>query len=273
MSATNQIISAPIDGVSVNLRINGPDDGRTLLWLHGEWGLLPAEQEILAGLEDGPVRCIAPDQPGWGMSTGDGSLPSLEDVALLYWWLLEEIGVDGPVVIAGTGIGGALAAEMAVMSPGLVERLVLLNPAGIWDDAIGGADIFSFTQRDLMPALFADPKGAAATSLFPKPTDPHEAAQQGIARAKALGPAGRYLFPMFHTGIERRLYRLSGTRDVPTTILWGAQNAVLPVGLAGRWQSAIGHAHVEIVGDAGYMLTLEAPDLVAEALAPSTLAN
>ena len=46
-------------------------------------------------------------------------------------WLGEEISGRGPVALAGHSMGAALALLAAVDRPDLVERLILLSPAGL----------------------------------------------------------------------------------------------------------------------------------------------
>jgi pimeloyl-ACP methyl ester carboxylesterase len=46
-------------------------------------------------------------------------------------WLVEEIADRGPVGLAGHSMGAAIALLAAIDSPGLVERLILLSPAGL----------------------------------------------------------------------------------------------------------------------------------------------
>lgn len=255
-------VDGPIEDVSFSIRVEGPDEGKTLLWLHGEWGPLDAELRVLYELSASGIRVIVPTQPGWMGSGGDSRLPSLTDVATAYLWLLDELGVS-TVTVAGAGSGAALAAEIATLIPSAVDGLLLVNPAGIWDDSLPGEDLFALMPRDLPSALFVDTGSQAAMELFPKPADAYEAGVQNIRRAQALGAAGRYMFPLFDTGIRRRLYRLA---TVPTRVLWGADNKILAPGLLDVWLSEIPHATGAAIPSAGHMLAIERPDVLLEEL-------
>src|SRR6478735_7473156 len=53
------------------------------------------------------------------------------DLSAYRIWLTEKIAGRGPVVLAGHSMGAALALLAAVDRPDLVERLILLSPAGL----------------------------------------------------------------------------------------------------------------------------------------------
>jgi pimeloyl-ACP methyl ester carboxylesterase len=84
--------------------------------------------------------------PGWGAPRAlyaaglPGGWEALEtppfrgsggDLAAYRRWLGDEVArLDGPVTLAGHSMGAALSVLAAVDAPGVVERLVLISPAG-----------------------------------------------------------------------------------------------------------------------------------------------
>ncbi|MGB3454860.1 MAG: alpha/beta fold hydrolase, partial [Litorimonas sp.] len=54
--------------------------------------------------------------------------------------------------------------------------------------------------------------------------------------------------------------------DVPTVVLWGAQDAVLPVDHADRFAEALPDARVERLDGVGHLPQLEAPERVVAAV-------
>ncbi|KAI9000382.1 alpha/beta hydrolase fold protein [Hyaloraphidium curvatum] len=74
-------------------------------------------------------RVLAPDWPGYGLS-GDSSkpptVPFYADVARVF---LDALGIS-KAHIAGLSLGGGAAAQLAISSPSLVEKLVLVAPYG-----------------------------------------------------------------------------------------------------------------------------------------------
>lgn len=249
-----------MDGPQAGARIVvdelGAADGPVVVWLHSEWGLYddpPLDGSVLT-----EARVLVVHQPGWGRSTGEEHLGTLQDVATAYWWLLDRLGVVEPVVIAGHGIGATVAAEMAVQQPGRVTSMILAAPFGLWDDQIGGADLFALLPKDIAPHLYADPTGPLAEEQFPTTRTAHERGLAGIRRAQTLGPASRYLYPLPDTGLASRLYRLV---DSDVVLLWGARDGVTPVGLAALWQQHVPDAELIFVENAAHMVAYETDDL------------
>jgi pimeloyl-ACP methyl ester carboxylesterase len=72
-------------------------------------------------------RVIAPDYPGYGGSDPLPDLPSIADYARAMQELIENYPLDAPVDILGFHTGCLVAAEMALMRPEQVRRLVLCD--------------------------------------------------------------------------------------------------------------------------------------------------
>ena len=62
---------------------------------------------------------------------------------------------------------------------------------------------------------------------------------------------------------NRRLEPLLGDLDVPTLIVWGENDKVVPFECAKRFEAAIPNARIEVVADAGHVVELEEPDQLA----------
>lgn len=253
-------LETPIGGRLV-VEEYGESSATPVIWLHSEFGSFgaPPLGEVLS-----VSRVIAPHLPGWGVSTEVRTFRRIDELALLIWWMADELNVDRGA-LAGHGLGGALAAEMAIQQPARVELLALASPFGIVDAADPGADIFGLTPGDLMPHLYADPAGDVAAGHYPKPADAYESGLAAIRRVQVLGSASRYVFPLPDTDVESRAYRLA---RVPTSIVFGGRDGVVPAAIAPRWQRAIPHASISIVKEGAHMHPYELP-MFADALASS----
>lgn len=128
--------------------------GEPLLFLHAILGLKGWEP-VLDALSDS-FDVIAPHAPGWGPSEDWDSLDGPLDIALFYNDFLQALGVDQANVM-GISIGAWMAAELAAVFPHRVQKLMLLNPLGIWFEAIPGED--PFAQHPMKPTevLFSHP--------------------------------------------------------------------------------------------------------------------
>ena len=59
---------------------------------------------------------------------------------------------------------------------------------------------------------------------------------------------------------NRRLEPLLGDMAVPTLLVWGQHDKVVPFECAERYQAAIPNARTEVVAEAGHVVELEQPD-------------
>ncbi|HZG34966.1 MAG TPA: alpha/beta hydrolase [Gaiellaceae bacterium] len=84
----------------------------------------------------GSHHVVALDQRGHGRSTWEPPW-HLEQYVADAVAAVRGHGVDGPAVWLGHSFGGRVAYEVAAAQPGLVERLVLLDPAIRLDPAVG----------------------------------------------------------------------------------------------------------------------------------------
>lgn len=118
-----------VDGAVVRVMEAGTGD--PLLFLHG-WGLDPrCYAEGVLRLTAAGVRVIAPCLPGFGGSDG----PALRHVDLPTYAerigrLLDVLGVEVPVFVAGHSFGGGVALQLATDRPDRVRSLTLVNSVG-----------------------------------------------------------------------------------------------------------------------------------------------
>ena len=109
----------------------GDPDADPLLFLHG-WGLSPrCYADGICRLTAAGVRVIAPSLPGFGGSDG----PPLTGVDLPAYAhrvgrLLDVLGVERPVFVAGHSFGGGVALQLATDRPERVRSLTLVNSVG-----------------------------------------------------------------------------------------------------------------------------------------------
>jgi pimeloyl-ACP methyl ester carboxylesterase len=112
----------------------------TIVFVHGLGSYLPAWKKNLDGLR-GQYRCIALDLPGYGKSSKgdyDGSMGFYAGVVREF---VRKLNLK-KVVLAGHSMGGQIAVLAALQEPALVEKLVLISPAGL--------ETFTEAQRELL---------------------------------------------------------------------------------------------------------------------------
>jgi pimeloyl-ACP methyl ester carboxylesterase len=231
-------------------------DGPPLVYLHGAgdldgWG--PALSLLAADF-----TVYRPDHPGFNRSDDDPSVDSVLDLAFSYLDLLDALSLDR-VRLVGHSLGGWTAAQLAVLVPERVTRLVLADPAGL---RAPGAVPDMFTLNPVQSAELANHQAdarAAAVAAAGQIADDPELFQRYLRNRMAT--AHLAWNPYLHDPkLAGRLHHVTA----PVLIIWGAHDRLLPVDCAREWQSALPGARLEIVDDAGHRPQAEQPAVFAK---------
>lgn len=223
-------------------------------------------QEPLAGAGTTGGRSVhAVDLPGHGESsktlTETATLDELAEVVLA---VLDRVAPEGTRAhLVGHSLGGAVVAAAAARAPGRVTSLTLIAPAGFGgrpdvEYLRGFADAGS--RRELKPLLgklFAD-----ASQVTRQLVDDVLKYKRLDGVTTSLEAAlGILLDPHGGQAIDTAA-TVRELRDVPVAVVWGAQDAVLPVPAADVVELAV----LDLVPQAGHMVHLEAPAVVLDVL-------
>jgi pimeloyl-ACP methyl ester carboxylesterase len=226
--------------------------GAPVVWLHGSegnLGWLRLHDELARNF-----TVYVPTHPGFAGSERPLWLESFLDLSRFYLWIVQELGVSR-ATLAGHFIGGWLAAEMAVMSPQTVERLVLIDAAGVRPHEGEITDIFLHGSEGTRQLSFYDVKQVTDYELLfgTKPTP--EAREAHIINREA---ATRYCWkPYMHdSSLPPLLERL---RNVATLVVWGRDDRIVPVESGELYRKAIAGARLEVIERCGHFPHLEKP--------------
>jgi pimeloyl-ACP methyl ester carboxylesterase len=242
-----------INGCKVSLRRGG--SGVPLLYLHGTDGLAewPAMLDTLAERFD----VIAPDHPGFGASDVPPWIDDVSDVAYLYLDAIEKLGL-ARLHVVGQSLGGWIALEMAVRSTARLRSLTLISSAGIHVKGVPKADIFMIDPEEQARLAYADREAgeaAAARAAADKYQD--QAVLNRIASAR-FGWQPRF----FNPRLERWLHRV----NVPTHVIWGDQDRIIPPAYGAAFHRLIPGSKLTTIPDAGHLPHVERADAVAKAM-------
>ena len=239
--------------------------GTPLVFLHGAGGLMPDDRFFQALAAQFHVH--APLLPGYGGSEGEDELKDMLDTTLHTGDVIDALGLTGAALV-GHSMGGMIAAELAALAPNDVSRLALIAPAGLWLDDHPVEDLFAKLPFELPELLFHDVAlGESLLTAGLDLEDPAFLSEFLIGNARRLGMAGKLLFPIPDRGLSRRLHRIK----VRTLILWGASDRLISPVYGAAFAAAIPNSELEIVAEAGHLVTLEKPGRVVDAIA--TLVN
>lgn len=238
-----------IAGCRVRIRRKG--SGTPLLFLHGTTGAewLPVHDRLAER-----HAVILPDHPGYGASDTPDWLDSISDMAYFYLDLLEHLGLTGRVHVVGTSIGGWIAAEMAVRDPDAMCSLTLAAAAGINVKGARRGDLFMWSPEESLRQMLHDPGAAGLPG--PSGDDPETVMKNRAATAR-LGWNPR----LHNPDLPKWLHRVK----VPTLVLWGDDDRLLPGAHGTAWARMIPGARLEVIAACGHLLHVEKPAEVAEA--------
>ncbi len=229
--------------------------GPTLLYLHDENGRGPSAS-FIAALER-KFDVMAPEHPGYGQSPMPDWLDEVSDLATFYLHMLRGLGAE-PVHLVGASIGGWIALDMALREPGRFKSLSLIASAGVHVPGVRKGDIFLWSAEAQLRNSVADRK--IADGLIAGLAVPGAMALRIKDRVATARLAWQ---PRLH---DPRLRKWLGTLAVPTTIVWGAEDRVLPVEYARHLAGLIPGAAATILEDCGHLPHVERPEATIAAI-------
>jgi pimeloyl-ACP methyl ester carboxylesterase len=245
------IESLTVAGCAIRMFRGG--SGPPLVFLHGAGG----HTGWMAFLEELSTRfaVFAPEHPGFGQSDDPPWLDEIADLAYFHLDLLQALGLDR-VHLLGTSLGGWVAAEMAVRSTARLKSLTLVGAVGITAGGEPIPDIFRMPVEENLRRFYADPQRAAR-----RLGDLAKADMNLVAKNRATVMRLAYR-PRFHNpGLAKWLHRI----DVPTLLLWGAADGLVPPKFGAAYRALIPGSRLVVLPDAGHAPFDEQKDAFLEA--------
>lgn len=242
-------------------------EGEPVLLVHGISGSWQNWLETIPHLAQGH-RVIAPDLPGFGSSPMPSWKIDMPAYGRLLHDLCEKLGIGPGATIVGNSLGGFAAVEAVTSAPGRFDRMVLVSAAGIintWapeQRAVVTAYVWKtlsplFARRSreivarpgLRQAVFGRimryPNRLGAELMYEQITS-------GLTQCPGFGDA-------LHAAISHDLREQLGSLDLPTLIVWGFDDRIIPVQAALSYHRRIPHSRLEIFEKTGHVPQLERP--------------
>ncbi len=247
-----------------------------LLLIHGMAGSSETWRAVIPRLSK-KYRVIAPDLLGHGQSAKPRSDYSLGAFAVWLRDLLDELGVERATVV-GQSLGGGVAMQFLYQHPDYVRRLVLISSGGLGPDVGWTLRLLSAPGAELLLPVVApppvvsagnrirswfssggiqSPRGAEMWSAYSSLAD----AQTRQAFLKTLRSVVDY-----HGQAVSALNRLHLTSDLPTMVIWGDQDRIIPVEHGYAAQAVRQGSRLEVLEGVGHFPHVERPDEVVELL-------
>jgi len=244
-------IDEMVEVAETKLHLLRGGQGDPLVILHGAGGS-PGWLQYQQALAQ-RFQVYVPDHPGFGTSDRPEWIASVPDLACFYLWALEELGLSRVRVI-GFSLGGWLAAEMAVMSPQVFERMILVGAAGVKPPQGEIADIFIRSPQEVTALMFYDPQQAPEYAQL---YGGELTAEQQDIQTKNREMAARIAWKPYM--YDPRLPALLRRLRLPTRIVWGRQDAIVPLSCAEVYQQSIRGSSVVLIDQCGHAPQVEKP--------------
>jgi pimeloyl-ACP methyl ester carboxylesterase len=253
MTTTTTLTVGGLGSVPVTFTDSGAGSGRPVLLLHGGAGPFSVAGfgELLSSAE--PARVITPVHPGFDGTPRPEQLASIRSLAAVYAQLLRDLGL-ADVCVIGNSIGGWIAAELALAESAAPDRrvssVVLVDAAGLEIEAAPVPDFFSLTLDQVFDLSYFNPD---KFRIDPATLSDERKAAQAANRAALAVYAGR---TMGDATLAGRLPAIS----IPTLVVWGAADRMIPSEHGETYASAIPGAQFKLIAQAGHLPQLETPD-------------
>ena len=238
-----------VRGTKIQLLKGGSGD--PLLYLHsagGEVVWLPFFEQLAQR-----YTVYLPAHPGFSQSEGLEKIDTMEDLVFHYTDLMDQLGLTQPYV-AGLSLGGWLAAELATRYSNRIRKLALINAVGLRVPGAPIADFFQATPEELRNLVFHDPKSDLAKTFVPDVPSP-EVMESTMKAREATARVGWNPL-LCNLKLRDRLYRIT----VPTLILWGASDRLVPVAHGKAYQEGIAGSKFVILEKCGHAPPFEKPE-------------
>jgi pimeloyl-ACP methyl ester carboxylesterase len=265
---TIEQVEVSLHGHRVNFNIAG--QGPPVVLIHGVAGRAGQWDQTAQFLAEGHT-VIAPDLLGHGDSAKPRGDYSLGAHASGIRDLLVGLGIERASIV-GHSLGGGIAMQFAYQFPERCERLVLVSSGGLGQEVHPLLRAATLPGSELVLPLLAHPRVLAVASLIPRALgqiglrtrpDLSEMARgyQSLSNAAArnafihtlrgvIDPTGQRI------NASDRLYLAS---NMPTLIVWGCRDRIIPVEHARPANEAMPGSHLELFEEAGHFPHLDDP--------------
>jgi len=286
--------SATIEGMQVAYVEAGPAGAPGLIFIHGWLGNLGNWRWNVPAFSD-RYHVLALDLPGFGNSDKADRDLTLELYAKVVKGLMDQKGLRKATLV-GNSMGGEVAALVALRYPDNVDKLVLVDSAGLMQTPLPMRLAAWHTNRIADWIVHRVQKRAQGqdssqiySALHERIFNPKRLRQRQVAFdlknpnvVETMDSTCRYYSTLiknrefewhvkdalraFRSLTDTSLEHLLGAVKAPTLIVWGDHDQLIPPKFAELFHHGIAGSRVVLIKDAGHIPMIEKPEEFNKAL-------
>lgn len=249
----------------------GPIGGPVAVCVHGLTTPSYVWDALVVGLNRMGYRVLAYDLYGRGYSDRVAGPQDAEFFNRQLEELLQDQGIDGGIMLIGYSMGGAIATSYGAKHPDMLERLVLLAPAGLGikpsklQSFIGNTPIIGDWIMQVLGGLVLR-KALIAESTTPSEVPDIYAMQKADTHVQGFLPA---ILSSQRNLLARDLseeHKILANAHIPIAAIWGENDTVIPLSGLGNLSGINRLAYQTMIPNAPHSLTYTHPDKVIIAI-------
>jgi len=250
MTTTKRLNESTITVGESQVQMFSAGSGPALLSLHGAGGN-PGWQPYHEALSK-THTVYAPSMPGFNGTKRPDWVYTITDVAHFNQQMVQQLGLE-QYVLMGTSMGGWVAAEMAATCHHNLKALVLADAVGIRPTEGEIAELFMVSAQTRLKLRFYDPSQVPNYEQYTQELTPEERETEHSNREMASRLCWK---PYMHNPSLPHYLRKVTT---PTLIVWGRQDAIVPLNCAELYKQALPNATLRIIDHCGHSPAIEKP--------------
>ena len=270
----NDVKYVEMHGERVAYRESG--SGEVVMLIHGMAGSSDTWQAVVPQLAR-HYRVLAPDLLGHGRSAKPRTDYSLGAFAAGLRDLLDELGISRATIV-GHSLGGGVAMQFLYQHPQYCQRLILVSSGGLGPDvgwilrllAAPGAE---FVLPIIAPKVVRGIGNRLGSWLSTVGLGSPRAEQIWAAYCSLSDPPTRAAFLRTSRSVVdyrgqsvSALSRLRLRSEVPTLVIWGERDQIIPVEHGYEVRAARPNSRLEVLAGLGHFPHVESPTEVASAI-------
>ena len=255
-----------LDGVPVNyVDIGEQDSRRPIVFVHGLSGQWQNWIENIARFAK-DRRVVALDLPGFGRSPMPSETITIDYYGRIVADLCRRLDL-APAVLVGNSMGGYVAAEVAIEAPDVVERLMLVSSAGISQREaprgqvarVGKLLTYATRSSTAQRRRYAARPGMRHLMLAMIARHPSRLAPDATFEGLLKGSSKPGFYDALLACLDYDFLDRLPEIGCPTLVIWGRDDAIIPVRDADKFVELIKGSHKVVLEDTGHIAMFERP--------------